>query len=375
MQPAATSRALAAALRLADELARHRDLSLLVRCWRRAAEDSQRQRREALFDAMAQQVEAVKRRCSAFEALSARCVEASDGPAVLQLVTLSWRCMARSAREQRGLEALASWSSRHREAALHSWWAARAFAAWARGGDEAAPAAVGAEHSGAAPSDEPGGNWTTEASKLPYDDLRLEDQAGPDGKMQLAQKDIANPAHKTLRRPSSLQRRHSHHSLGPPPGSLQRSGIVGGSLNVPCGGLLSPRCGATGYPTCAAQTGAADRGGFRAAPGSMSVPYGGCWAGCQTPAPEPKKSLPRGPERFFYDSTTYTGCARFGGPSVVDKENVAGAAAGRAKASPAYPPASSPRIAPQTASTSSLGGACQAPAPTPGTRRRMLLLR
>merc|ERR1711920_1066530 len=30
-------------------------------------------------------------------------------------------------------------------------------------------------------------------------------------------------------------------------------------------------------------------------------------------------TLPRGPERFFYDTARYTGCARYGGPSVVDK--------------------------------------------------------
>lgn len=36
----------------------------------------------------------------------------------------------------------------------------------------------------------------------------------------------------------------------------------------------------------------------------------------------PRRSW-RGPERFFYDTTGYTGCARYGGPKVVDKkENV-----------------------------------------------------
>lgn len=28
---------------------------------------------------------------------------------------------------------------------------------------------------------------------------------------------------------------------------------------------------------------------------------------------------PRGPERFFYDTATYTGCARYGGPTVIDR--------------------------------------------------------
>uniref|UniRef100_A0A7S1EV25 Uncharacterized protein n=1 Tax=Noctiluca scintillans TaxID=2966 RepID=A0A7S1EV25_NOCSC len=31
--------------------------------------------------------------------------------------------------------------------------------------------------------------------------------------------------------------------------------------------------------------------------------------------------LARGPERFFYDTSSYTGCARYGGPSVVDRSN------------------------------------------------------
>lgn len=32
----------------------------------------------------------------------------------------------------------------------------------------------------------------------------------------------------------------------------------------------------------------------------------------------PRAQLPRGPERFFYDTARYTGCARFGGHTVVD---------------------------------------------------------
>lgn len=35
---------------------------------------------------------------------------------------------------------------------------------------------------------------------------------------------------------------------------------------------------------------------------------------------QPRSSLKKGPERFFYDSSSYTGCARYGGPSVVDKK-------------------------------------------------------
>merc|ERR1712110_713634 len=29
-------------------------------------------------------------------------------------------------------------------------------------------------------------------------------------------------------------------------------------------------------------------------------------------------AMPRGPERFFYDTSRYTGCARYGGHTVVD---------------------------------------------------------
>ncbi|CAK9025343.1 unnamed protein product [Durusdinium trenchii] len=36
---------------------------------------------------------------------------------------------------------------------------------------------------------------------------------------------------------------------------------------------------------------------------------------------EPKRpTLLRGPERFFYDTSSYTGCARYGGPMIVDKK-------------------------------------------------------
>mmetsp|Transcript_6203 Transcript_6203/g.13688 ORF Transcript_6203/g.13688 Transcript_6203/m.13688 type:complete len:288 (-) Transcript_6203:72-935(-) len=38
--------------------------------------------------------------------------------------------------------------------------------------------------------------------------------------------------------------------------------------------------------------------------------------------PNVTKKPIRGPEKFFYDRSGYTGCARFGGPSVIDKENL-----------------------------------------------------
>eukprot|EP00928_Gymnodinium_smaydae_P097222 TRINITY_DN8754_c0_g1_i1.p1 TRINITY_DN8754_c0_g1~~TRINITY_DN8754_c0_g1_i1.p1 ORF type:complete len:478 (-),score=128.64 TRINITY_DN8754_c0_g1_i1:15-1448(-) len=41
-------------------------------------------------------------------------------------------------------------------------------------------------------------------------------------------------------------------------------------------------------------------------------------AGGASATAEPRKL--RGPERFFYDTMSYTGCARFGGPAVVDKK-------------------------------------------------------
>lgn len=43
-------------------------------------------------------------------------------------------------------------------------------------------------------------------------------------------------------------------------------------------------------------------------------------ASCALDGEAVKKQL-KGPERFFYDTSGYTGCARFGGPAIVDKEN------------------------------------------------------
>jgi len=40
------------------------------------------------------------------------------------------------------------------------------------------------------------------------------------------------------------------------------------------------------------------------------------WVDVDTDA---RRDLPRGPERFFYDTSSYTGCARFGGPAVLEK--------------------------------------------------------
>lgn len=379
--------------------------------WRRVAEDSQRQRRDALFDAMAQQVQAAQRRCSALEALSARAVES-------------------------------------REAVSQSWWVAQTFCAWARTRGDTAPAAQCTEHIGWAPPREAGTNWTTEASKLPYDDLGLEEDKRLEAKTRKTEKTESH-GQKIISRQSS-QRRHTHHSHCPPP-TFQRSSsaaVLGGSLSVPSVGSLSPRGGATGYPAAVAQSGGGDRAQFRTLAGSMSVPYGGCQSafelshgangqpafanrslgeasprplsnpppvasatvappfaeaqggshcskpgaartsrqplvtrdlGLQAPATETKKALPRGPERFFYDSTTYTGCARFGGPSVVDKEN-GGAAACRPKGTLPHALAGSPRGVVQGGaasgdSTPAASGVCQAPAATSSTRRRVVLLR
>lgn len=445
----APSRAMSAAQDLVIALERHKALTLMLGCWKRVAEESQRHRREALFDAMAQQIQGAKRRFAAFEAMSAHALEVSGETALLQLVAHLWRSAVGLARERRGREALADWSHTLRETALYSCWAARAFIAWSRARGEPMPVAEKqAEDGEATPPGESTSNWTTEAPKALSDDLQLEDQAELETTMQPSQKNCENHAQKTLHR-QSLQRRHSHHSL-PAPGSSSGSHVVGagGSLRVACGGFPSPRSVAVSQSACVAQTCFGDRAQLRTAAGSMSVPHGGCQSACElghgaswqpallvgrnpreaspraaspppslavaldvadaptngnhasrsvlprtgrqplvareapaeAPGPEPKKQLPRGPERFFYDSTTYTGCARFGGPSVVDKENVVANTAGRAKGNLAHSLAGSPRIVHQTAgvvteSTPANGGACQASLVTPSSRRRVVLLR
>lgn len=48
-----------------------------------------------------------------------------------------------------------------------------------------------------------------------------------------------------------------------------------------------------------------------------------CWRDIEPPgqesSPAPQAALPRGPERLFYDTARYTGCARFGGPTISDR--------------------------------------------------------
>jgi len=109
----------------------------------------------------------------------------------------------------------------------------------------------------------------------------------------------------------------------------------------------------------------------------------------ETIAEETKKpGKLRGPERFFYDTSCYTGVARFGGPSVVDKEfkeNV-GSASQRKGGSMSLPcegsaltgpivNAFTEAVAPAPANGPAPSGHRHAPAATHSARRNMVLLR
>mmetsp|Transcript_82833 Transcript_82833/g.130512 ORF Transcript_82833/g.130512 Transcript_82833/m.130512 type:complete len:453 (-) Transcript_82833:72-1430(-) len=72
---------------------------------------------------------------------------------------------------------------------------------------------------------------------------------------------------------------------------------------------------------------------------------------------EPKRL--KGPERFFYDTSSYTGCARFGGPTVVDKKENRGMNVdampkrGGPNMPSSGPPSASPGVADSLRSTAS----------------------
>lgn len=257
------SRALAATSRMVDAMERHKTLSLMMACWRLFAEESQKNRREKMFDAMMEQTKFAKSRCQAYQKLSDRClqvIEASQMPVLLQLVISAWRSGVWQARERR-----------QQEDTIGDSMAMETEVAAPMGGSMSVPlsqslsSVVG----------------FTGSMSVPHG-------SGVAGRLQRSyscQLELGAASPKMVvraPRPSSTDRaRHPSPTLGYDAAANQR-----------------PNTARSGrQPLVPLEEGAVT---------------------------ETKKPIRRGPERFFYDTTGYTGCARFGGPTVVDKENNVG---------------------------------------------------
>lgn len=282
------SRAVAAAHSLVCTLERQRMLMLSLAGWRCALEDSQRRRREGIFDSMAHQVKAAKQRCRAFEQVSQQSEQVITDlqmSSLQQLVISAWRTGIVTIREQEPRDVSAN--VRHSLQRRHS---------------TCAVPTVPITRTSTSPV--PGGLPAGGSLSVPH--------GGALGQLCRGNHERASSCHQdfgplSARPPTSRSSRDS---------SVERS---------------RPKTPSAGHPDAAASTASfaykssSQRSG-RQAFGTRDV------SSVEAASVEIKKPLPRGPERFFYDTTGYTGCARFGGPSVVDKENLV--APSRSKARP-----------------------------------------
>jgi len=252
----------AAAQRLADDAERQGKLSLMMTLWRQEVEA---RRREHLFDSMAHQLEQQKR----ISAGCAKVLQRSMEHDLLGLMMSSWRnTFAASPAEQVTL------------------------------------------------SDEPQRRSCTSSLQLPVPPLLLS-RSTP----SLSVISSATPLDDCLRMPPGGDRSVS--AQGVRPCSLEQDSDA-----------VTPRTlsSRSATDTCAASTcgsrpqsppGVRPQSPSRCGQRQARQPFAAReTAGAEAINADAKKPLPKGPERFFYDTRSYTGCARFGGPTVVDKENL-----------------------------------------------------
>jgi len=236
--------------------------------WRRASELTQQCRREAIFDAMSAQVQSHRRDGSAAERCSAGMLRAASEWQAATLATFAfaaWRAQTLLAqRRSAQLRAVARAEVRRR-LALDAALAARVLAAWLREASHGLAQCLRREES---------------ASESLLDDLLVDmggDCAGEQGAARAPERRAPGaPGGIGLLSPREVERR--------PLADLGEE-----SDRSPTGVLVE-----------AASAAMANQAAAGLSHGSRKV---------------------KGPERFYYDTSTYTGAHRFPGPSVDGKEN------------------------------------------------------
>jgi len=414
-------RALVAASRLANAVAWHKALAPLMDTWRRFTEERAKHRREQLFDSMGEQIRAAQLRCQMFEALSERSlqvIEASQNPFLLQGIISAWRTAAWLARDRH---------TRGPYESEESPLSAPASIPIARMVTSPAVAVAGSQtpvgvvsmgvaaggllphRVGGSLQVPSGGSWVPSGGSLRASIGHV------GGSLQVPPGGLGGYP-KCGGATDCAQMRSYTGSVSVPHGGPMLS--YTGSVSVPHGGGLagshqrSLSCQQTelgaGSPrimmrTCSPLERVRPASPLRAT--SSTVPCDATAAAASqlghqprgsTPmrtsrqplaarevisveasATQSKKPVPRGPERFFYDSTTYTGCVRNGGATVVDKENLAAilrakAAKGEVWSIQQSVPGSVGKIVNPTAIASFAAGSVDAMA---SAKRRMVPLR
>lgn len=297
------ARALAALHGLLDAIGRRGADGLpaaALAAWWTAAEAARRSRREALFDAMAEQLQAAKSGRRAAERLCQRLLEAHSGCGVESpalAVLGAWRAAAHRPRERRARALAVGEGLGLQCAARDLQLAALALLAWQREARETTQRSVHGDRPAATPV-------LRRSATLPVGLGGVEGLVG----------ESPSACHGPCTAPQRIQPAPPHEQQPTPQERRQRSASVQPRLVAPQGGS-----GAASVPTPPTQLvrrqPLVERRESLAGNANLAALCAGA---------EPKRQL-KGPERFYYDTTSYTGCARYGGPMVVDKENRAAA--------------------------------------------------
>jgi len=370
----ATQRVLAALRKRLHSVDRCEAVRPVLGAWRSIAEDSRRRRAEALFDAMSAQVQAAKLRCKRAEfgyVHAAAAFERYEEVALRITVISCWRDVARRRRErwrlctavdragtlwtpslvtQRVLLALTAWQcecyrqSRSRYAAEAMDYSSDCFRTCSPDTLGASRSFVSMEVSsqrrdrlGTARSpssarfvvpspgdcmESIGGQRQQSFSYCPVargDRVRSPRwtvcstesalSSVPTAAAQLPVHDCAEPSPLTAGTSSSTA---CHRPLRRQPSLDSSKRMIRSQSSADCGTASVFSHG----PMAAAD--------WRVVGGAQAVDRDAPMPTAATDVLAAESRRAKGPERFFYDISGYTGCARFGGPSVVDKENRSG---------------------------------------------------
>eukprot|EP00930_Biecheleria_cincta_P021965 TRINITY_DN1611_c0_g1_i2.p1 TRINITY_DN1611_c0_g1~~TRINITY_DN1611_c0_g1_i2.p1 ORF type:complete len:726 (+),score=189.61 TRINITY_DN1611_c0_g1_i2:164-2341(+) len=290
--------------RLLASTERRRSISQTFAAWKEVLDRTACRRREALFDSMRQQVQAAQRRCHALE----RRLELQARLALLRWAAGAWRSFIQLGRQTQRLADIAHQSGLRRSIT-------RMLLEWrveARCSVMCRSAQLGRGDQTPQSNPEPSASLECllQDMAISADDGELRPQAAEEVSPVLA------PTQNVVRRQSQQQEMPAQRrtltrsaSAGPqrPAGMPSREGPGAGDWHAGCHSRsalhLSPRLPLTELQSVDKAAHAKEA------------------AGTPSAASEAKQARSvRGPERFFYDTSTYTGCARVTGP-VAGKEN------------------------------------------------------
>lgn len=291
--------------RLLASTERRRCFSQAFAAWKEVLDRTACRRREALFDSMRQQMQAAQRRCHALE----RRIDLQARVALLRSAVGAWRSFAQVDRQTERLADFAHQSGLRRSVTrmLLEWRAETRCAVMCRSARLRSQERTPQSNAEAPASLE----CLLQDMALPADDRELRPHAAEEvSPVSVPTQNFVHRHSQQQDMPAPRRTLTRSASAGPqrPAGMPSRDGPgPAGDWHAGChsrsASHLSPRSPLTELQSIDEATHAKEA------------------AGTPSAASEAKLSRSvRGPERFFYDTSTYTGCARVAGP-VAGKEN------------------------------------------------------